>query len=113
MFNFLLVENNHLFMMLKYFLSVPKINYLVLKIFFKNSYKHRQVRSYFEDLVIKKIIVQTKFNLDARFNTYDVFMFWICMHVGDIIIVVLFCMHRISLLFRWNHQAAVHLKIVL
>ena len=36
-------------------------------------------------------MVQSKFNLNARFNTYS-FLVPICMHVDDVVIFVLFGM---------------------
>ena len=48
--------------------------------------------SYFEDLVIKKIVVQFKFNFDAQFNSYRFFV--LDLHAcGDVMMVVLSCMH--------------------
>jgi len=52
------------------------------------------VWSYFEDLVIRKIIVEVKFNMNARFSIYSFFSLRIYMHVSDIIVSVLFCMDR-------------------
>ena len=43
--------------------------------FLKMSSKHRQVWSCFEDLIIIKIMVQSKFNLAARFYSYNFFSF--------------------------------------
>jgi hypothetical protein len=34
MFNFLFIENNHLFVLLKYLLTIAENNYLVLKMIF-------------------------------------------------------------------------------
>ena len=49
---------NYLFVFLNYLFAKSKINYLVLeKIFLKIFCKYRQVWSYFEDLVIIKIMV--------------------------------------------------------
>ena len=74
MFYFMFVENNHLFVLLKYLFRVTEINYLALKNYFKKvSWKHRQVWSCFEDLVIKKIIVQSEFNFNALFRNYNFF----------------------------------------
>ena len=68
-FSFLFVENNHLFVLLKYLFPVAEINYLVLKNYLsKKMCKDRQVCSCFEDPVIKKIMAQSEFNLDAQFN---------------------------------------------
>ena len=68
------VENNDLFVLLKYLFLVVEINYLALKNYFlKISWKHRQVWSCFEDLVIKKIIVQSEFNFNALFRNYKFF----------------------------------------
>ena len=44
--------------------------------------------SCFEDFVIKKIMAQSKFDLDARFDSYN-FLIWICMYVDD---VSIFCL---------------------
>jgi hypothetical protein len=52
------------------FVPVMKINYSILKNTFKVLCKYRQVWSYFDDFVIRNIIVQFKFNLDARFNIF-------------------------------------------
>jgi hypothetical protein len=60
MFNFLFIENNYLFGLLKYWFPVTEINYLVLKILFKISCKHRQVWSCSKDFIIRKIMVQPK-----------------------------------------------------
>ena len=74
MFYFMFVENNHLFVLLKYLFPVAEINYLALKNYFlKISWKHRQVWSYFEDLIIKKIKVQLEFNFNALFRNYKFF----------------------------------------
>ena len=70
MFNFLFVENNYLFVLLKYLFPVAENNYLVLKNIFKISCKYRQVWSCFENLVTRKTIVQLEFNLDIRFKIY-------------------------------------------
>ena len=73
MFNFLFAENNYLFVLLNYLFLVFKNNYLVLKNIFLNILqfcKYSQVWSCFEDLVIRKILVQSEFYLDRRFKTY-------------------------------------------
>ena len=46
-------------MLLKYLFSVVEINYLVLEKYFKN------IVQIFEDLIIRKIMVRFKFNVDA------------------------------------------------
>ena len=75
-FNSLFVENKYLFMLLKCLFAVAEINYWVLKKYFlKISCKHRQVWSCFEDLVIRKLIIQFKFNLDILFKIYSFFKF--------------------------------------
>jgi len=71
-------KNNYLFVLLNYLFPVFETNYLVLKkmIFFKKILcKYRQVWSCFEDLVMKKIMMKSKFNIDARFNIYSFFLF--------------------------------------
>ena len=61
-------------MLLKYLFLIDETNYLILlKKIYKISCKYSQVWSYFEDLVIRKIMVQSKFNLDAQFNSYNFF----------------------------------------
>ena len=48
--------------------------------------------SCFEDLVIKMIMIQSKFNFDARFNCYNFFV--LDLHAcDDVKVVVLSCMH--------------------
>jgi hypothetical protein len=59
MFNFFILKNNYLFILLDYLFPEFEISYLVLKNIFKIILcKYRQVWSYFEDLVIRKIMVQ-------------------------------------------------------
>ena len=88
MFNFFVRKNIYLFVLLKYLFPVVETNFLILKkYFFKKICKHRQVWSYFEDVVIRKIMMQSKFNLDAQFNSYNFF---------NLRLVVYFCMHRCS-----------------
>ena len=55
--------------------------------------------SCFEDLIIRKIIMQFKFNFDAQLSTYDIFNFGIYMHGSNITLLVPICMRRISLWF--------------
>ena len=62
MFNFLFIEYNYLFVFLKYLFPESEINYLVLKINFIKYCANI-------DLVIEKIMVQSKFNLDVRFDS--------------------------------------------
>ena len=45
---------------------------------------YRQVWYCFEDLIIRKIMVQSKFDLDSRFDSYNFFRFKIAKHVGDV-----------------------------
>ena len=74
MFNIFIRKNNYLFVFLKNLVPVYEINYLVLKIYFmKILCKKWHVWSCFEVLIIRKIIVQSKFNLDVRFNSYNIF----------------------------------------
>ena len=75
-------KNNYLFVLLNYLFPVFETNYLVLKkmFFLKILCKYRQVWSCFEDLVMKKIMMKSKFNIDARFNIYSFFISQICVH---------------------------------
>ena len=80
-------------MLLKYLFLASENNYLVLKkCIWKISCKHRQVYSCFEDLVIRKMMVQLEFNLDARFNIYRLFNMNLPLHVDDVINSTA-CMH--------------------
>ena len=68
------IENNHLFVLLKYLFPVAENNYFILKNYFwKISCKYSQVWSCFEDLIIRKMMVQSKFNLNAWFKSYRFF----------------------------------------
>ena len=69
-------KNEYLFVLLKYLFLIDETNYLILlKKIYKISCKYRQVWSYFKDLVIKKIMVQSKFNLHIPFKIYNFFKF--------------------------------------
>ena len=57
-------------MLLKYLFPVAEINYLVLEKYFT---KIKKIWSCFEDLVIKKLIVQSKINLNDQSNSYSFF----------------------------------------
>ena len=46
-----------------------------------------QVWFCFGDLVMRKIMVKSKFNIDARFNIYSFFISRICVHVSDVSII--------------------------
>ena len=94
LFNFLFAENNYLFVFLKYLFPVSEIMYLSLKSAFKKlSYKYRQVWSCFEDLVIRKIMVQFKINLDARLKSYSFFSIPVLHACGWCQHFVYFCMY--------------------
>ena len=97
MFNFLFVKNNHLFVLLKYLFPVAENNYFIFKKYFwKIACKYSQVWSCFEDLVIRKMMVQSKFNLNARFKSYRFFRKNFSFHVSDVINFVFTCMHIVT-----------------
>ena len=57
--------------------------------------------SCFEDLVMRKIMVKPKFNIDTRFNIYSFFYSRIYVHVGDVSIISFYvCMYP---LISWQY----------
>jgi len=78
MFNILFVAHyylfimfNSLFLLLKHLFPVAKTSYLVFKKYFKKILcKHKQVWSWFEDLIVRNIMVKSKYNLDTWFGIY-------------------------------------------
>ena len=64
----------------------------------KISYKHRQVVYYcFENVFITKIKVQSKFNIDARFNSHSFFLFQNLHNIN--IFFYLACMYKFSSIY--------------
>ena len=57
------------------------------------SCKYRQVWSYFEDLIARNSIVQSKFNFDSQFRVYNFFLVLQFIYMHDDIINSVFTLH--------------------
>lgn len=67
--------------------------------------------SCFKNLIIRKIITQSKFNLDARFNSHSLLSFRFWVHVGDVGTVCLQILYYSTDNMRGNSAINVHVAI--
>ena len=57
--------------------------------------------SYFVDLIIRKIMAQSKLNMDTRFNSYSFFYSeFACMWMTSPLLSTSVCMHKFSRQYR-------------